>query len=355
MITVLNRDPLLDRRSFLAVLGAAVAPTILGCGTRGRGGASGEVWVEREAYLMGTRLRGQVAALTAAAGIAAMERTFLEVREVEELLSSWMPDSALAHVNTAAPGKPVCVAPELLRILAEVGPWVGATAGAFDPAVGPLVDAWDLRGEGRKPADAELDAALRESGWRGFTLNVPEGTVARLRRGWIDSGGFGKGAAMRAAEHDLRRSGVRAGLLDFGGQLLALGAPAGSGAWPVMVAHPEHRTEAAATLRLRDRSVATSAQSERFVEVGGERFGHVLDPRSGHPVPAWGSVTVVSDDALLADVLSTALFVMGPAEGERWASQHTEAGVLFLRNEQGRVVPSWNKAMEPWLASLNTT
>lgn len=350
---VLNRKHLLDRRSFLAVLGATVAPTMLGSGMHRRGGASGEVWVEREAYLMGTRLRGQIAAPTSSAGIAAMERTFLKVRQVEELLSSWMPDSAIAHVNTSATGEPVRVAPELLRILAEVEPWVGATGGAFDPAVGPLVDAWDLRGEGRKPAHAELNAAVRESGWTGFTLNVAEGTVVRSRRAWIDSGGFGKGVAMRAAEQVLRRSGVRAGLLDFGGQILALGAPAESSAWPVMVAHPERRTEAAATLRLRDRSVATTAQSERFVEVGGKRFGHVLDPRSGHPVPAWGSVTVVSHDALLADVLSTALFVMGPEAGRRWVEEREE-GVLFLEVRGGEVEASWNEAFEQYRVNQRT-
>jgi len=142
---------------------------------------------------------------------------------------------------------------------------------------------------------------------------------------------------------------VRNALWNFGGQVLALGAPAGEAGWRVPVAHPSRREEPVMELVVRDRSVSTTSQSERWVEAEGERIGHVLDPRTGRPVPARGSVTVVASDPLVADVLSTALFVMGPEEGMRWARDRADVGVLFLIERAGTVESRWNPALEPYL------
>lgn len=160
----------------------------------------------------------------------------------------------------------------------------------------------------------------------------------------MDSGGFGKGAALRSVEAVLRAAGICAALVDFGGQGLAVGSsPEGppSGGWTIGVAHPAQRLVPVRELVVRDRSVSTSGQSERP--------GHILDPRSGRPVPAWGSVTVVAPDPMVADILSTALFVMGPEAGPRWADDRSDFGALFLILRHGRVEARWNHSMEPFL------
>jgi thiamine biosynthesis lipoprotein len=319
----------------------APAPTAAAVGVR----------VERESYVMGTVLRGEVAARSREAGMEALERAFAEVRRLEELLSSWRDDSELARVNRAPAGTPVRPAPELLALLEEARRWAEATGGAFDPGVGALTDAWQLRGAGREPSEPELAKALASTGIGRFAFDARAGTVARPDTvGWLDTGGFGKGAALRSVERILRAEGVEAALLDFGGQILALGAPAGEAGWRVAVAHPSRREEAVEALVVRDRSVSTTSQSERWVEAAGERLGHVLDPRTGRPVPAWGSVTVVAEDALSADALSTALFVMGPEEGMRWAKEREDVGVLFLVERAGGVEARWTPAMHRYRA-----
>lgn len=185
-----------------------------------------------------------------------------------------------------------------------------------------------------------------------LALDSVAGTAARRdAAAWIDTGGYGKGAALRAVERALRGAGIRSALLDFGGQVLALGGPEREPAWPVAVAHPARRHEVAARLRLRDRSAATSSASERFVEPDGTRLGHILDPRTGRPVPAWGSVTVVAADPLVADILSTALFVLGPRHGMAWAENREDVGVLFLIEQGDTVIARWNRALEPYRAS----
>lgn len=312
-------------------------------------GAPGGVWVEREAYLMGTTLRGRVLAPWREAGLEAIERAFAEVRRQEALLSSWRDDSELARVNRAPPGAPVRPDPELRALMDEVRRWSDSTGAAFDPAIGALVDAWDLRGEGRRPAAVELRRAREASGWRVFALDSARGTVTRGDSlGWIDTGAFGKGAALRGVRGELEAAGIPAALFDFGGQVLAHGAPPGEAGWEVAVAHPSRRQEPFTVLLLRDRSASTSSSSERWVEEGGERLGHILDPRTGRPVPAWGSVTVVAEDPLAADALSTALFVMGPEEGMRWARDREAVGVLFLVERGGVVEARWNAGLEPY-------
>ncbi|MGH7545140.1 MAG: FAD:protein FMN transferase [Gemmatimonadota bacterium] len=307
------------------------------------------VWVERETYLMGTTLRARVEAESRESGIAAIEAAFGEVRRMEGVLSTWREGTEMARLNAAPVGEWFRASGELFSLLVEARGWWRETGGAFDPGVGSLVTAWDLRGQGRRPAPAELAAALAESGFGHFELDEFRGAIRRTREGaWIDTGGFGKGAALRAAKAALLEAGVRSALLDFGGQLLAFGSQEGGSGWRVAVADPSRRGKPAARLVLHDASAATTAASERFVSVDGERLGHVLDPRSGRPVAAWGSVTVVAEDPLAADVLSTALFVLGPEEGRRWLRAHGDVRALFLEETPEGLAATWSPSLDVW-------
>jgi thiamine biosynthesis lipoprotein len=190
---------------------------------------------------------------------------------------------------------------------------------------------------------------------RRFELREPgDIAVRRDSLAWLDTGGFGKGVALRAAEEALRAAGISSAFLNFGGQVLALGTVDGEDRI-VTVAHPSLRDEEVLRLKLRDRSASTSSQSERWVEVAGRRLGHVLDPRTGEPVAAWGSVTVVAEDPAVADMVSTALLVLGPEAGARWAEDRRDLGVLFLIERDGTLIRRWNRALEPFLVTESTT
>ncbi|MFQ6045555.1 MAG: FAD:protein FMN transferase [Gemmatimonadales bacterium] len=304
--------------------------------------------VERSTVLMGTELRAAVWAPSRGAAINAIEAAFAHVKRADRLLSTWHP-SEITHLNNAAPDRPVRISPELVRVLREVQHWVAATGGAFDPAIGALVDAWDLRGEGRRPEPAALNAALAASGIKQFRLVGDSAAIRRSPRSWIDTGGFGKGWALRRVQAALERHGVASGLINFGGQVMALGRSRDAEHWTVAVANPSERQCAVRALQLTDRSVATTAQSERFVEVDGAMLGHVLDPRTGRPVEPWGSVTVISNDPMVADILSTALFVMGPEQGAAWLDRHPSVAALWLIEREGGVQARWNAAMKAYL------
>ncbi len=297
---------------------------------------------------MGTALRAVVEASGKREGAEAIEAAFGAVREADRLLSTWRSDSDLARLNAAPPGRAVRLPPALGAVLGEVAVWRDALEGAFDPAIGSLIAAWDLRGAGRIPSAPALEAARRQSGPGQFVFRGDSVGERRHEAAWIDAGGFGKGVALRGAGGALRRRGIRSAFVSFGGQVLALGAPPDAEHWRVPVAHPRRRGEAVTALRVRDRSVATSGQSERFVEVAGARYGHVLDPRSGLPVRPWGSVTVVAADPMAADILSTGLFVLGPEPGLAWAGAHGVAALFVIDGDQGMVM-RWSENMERYL------
>jgi thiamine biosynthesis lipoprotein len=273
---------------------------------------------------MGTTLEIAVSSTDRSRGFATIEAGFEQVRAVDSLINDWKSDSELSRLNRSAGGEAIQVSPRLYQLLQEVNRWARETDGAFDPAIGALVDAWGFRGTPHRPDSAGLARAREQSGLKRYQF-LPGAIRLPLKNSWIDAGGFGKGAALRAARAALLARGATAGVMDFGGQVVVFGDTT----WTLDVAHPSRRQEPAVRLRLRDASASTSAQSEHYIELGGERLGHVLDPRTGVPVPAWGSVTVIHPDPLVADLLSTALLVMGPEWGMDWARRH-QVAALFL-------------------------
>jgi thiamine biosynthesis lipoprotein len=283
---------------------------------------------------MGTLLTVRLEAVERTCGLAASEAVLAEVARLEGVLSSWRGDSEVGRLNRAEPGEPQPLSAELYALLAEARRLVAETSGAFDPGVGALLAAWDLQGAGRVPDQEELAAARAASGLALLRGDDAAGTVTRPSAGWrLDTGAFGKGAALRAAAAVLKAHGVGSAVLDFGGQLLVLGAPR-----RVAVADPVTRAlPTPLTLQVGGESVATTSAGERFVTVAGRRYGHVLDPRTGWPVPAWGSVTVVAPDPLAADALATALFVLGPDAARGWAAAHPEHRVVVQELAAGDV------------------
>jgi len=291
--------------------------------------------IARHLAAMGTALSLTVSAPTRDAALRASEAGVREIERIEALLSTWRDDTPLARLNAAAPGIPVTVAPELFNLLKRVFEWEERTGGAFDPAIGPLVKAWGLRSGGRIPSAAELAAARRASGPALFTFEESPPRVSRRDAlAGIDEGAWGKGWALDKAAAALRAAGAASGVLDLGGQILTFGEQTS-----VAVAHPRDRARAVATLHLKDASASTSGNSERGLVVNGRRVGHLLDPETGEPSPDFGSATVVANDGLTADVLSTAFFVLGPERGLALSERLRATGVVnealfFLEGEK---------------------
>ncbi|HEY2954681.1 MAG TPA: FAD:protein FMN transferase [Candidatus Eisenbacteria bacterium] len=294
--------------------------------------------VERARYLMGTVCTAVAEGGDTTAAGAAIAAAFDEIARLEGVMSSWRQDSELSRMNAAAAEAPFRCSPDLFAAVAAALAAAEETGGAFDPTIEPLDRAWDMRGPGRLPAEAEIAAAVARVGWREVALAPGDAAVRFAGPGMgLDLGGIGKGLALDRAAEILASHGVARALLNFGGETLALstGAP-----WTITVAHPVDRLRPVIGFTVRAAAVSTSAQSERGIEVRGRHYGHILDPRTGRPLERSASATVVAVNATRADALSTALLVIGREDARRFAAQHPDLGVLWLE-PAGRAVHAW--------------
>jgi thiamine biosynthesis lipoprotein len=289
--------------------------------------------IQRTARLMGTRATVRISAQDRGAAIAASEAVLREIARVEALLSTWIPSSELSRINHLPINRPTNLHPEVMAWLGELDELGEEFGRSFNPFVGALIDVWDLRGAGRDPTLTELEDALSATGSHTFKINSDQSNIVRLDpAAWIDAGGFGKGIALRLAADTLRARGG-SGVLDLGGQLVVVGdtfhqidilGPGGR-----LPACLTKRTSPTQSVIVSNTSVATSGLSERVVVTEQKRLGHILDPRNGQPAIDWGVVTVAAEDPLVADVLSTALFVLGPEQGMQLAERLASIGVLL--------------------------
>ena len=288
--------------------------------------------VERERYLMGTRcsivLQGDDAAQLEAAATAAFET----IAQLEDVASNWRTDSELSQFNATAKAQAVVPASsDLFDVLARATAWSQRSNGTFDATVEPLTRAYDLRGGGRIPPERERLAAAKLVRGAEVVLDRDTRTVTLPARGMaFDLGGIAKGWAIDRAVEALRARGIERGLINFGGQVFALGAPVGADAWAVEIASPLDRAQGVVTVRLKDRSLATSAASERSLHVGGATINHLIDPHTGRPAAAWGSASAIAASATDADCASTALYVMGAEAGLAWAKGQPDLEAVML-------------------------
>ena len=294
--------------------------------------------VQRARMLMGTLCTAVAQGPDTAAAGAALDESLDQIARLEGLLSPWQPESELSKLNTTGAERRIECSPDLFAVLDSSLALAAETDGAFDPTVEPLMRAWDLRGQGRVPEPGELAELRLRVGWRLVQAFRPLRTVRFQRDSMgLDFGGIAKGYALDRAADVLRRHGLKRAVLNLGGEMVAFSDKA---AWRVTVADPDQRLRPVVRLDVRRAAVSTSGQGERFFEIGGRRYGHVLDPVSGAPIETGATVTVVTRSGTRADGLSTALLVMGRAKAEAFVSDRRDIGALWLERKDG-VLEGW--------------
>ena len=300
------------------------------------------VFVSRDVYLMGTRARLSTYAVTHDSGLATLESALAVLDDAEEELSTWRASSAMSALNRQPVGEPWTADARLCRMFSDVWEWQRATDGAFDPSIGRLLAAWDIRGAGTVPSHEAHERARALSGMALLAFDPGRCTLTRRADVSLDEGAFGKGEALDRAAAAL---GDAPWMIDLGGQISVGGRVPPGGAWSIGVADPRRRDHAALQLRMATGSLSTSAGSERDLVMSGVRVGHIFDPRTGRPATFNGSVTVWHERGLAADALSTALYVMGPKAGLRWAEARGIA-VCYLIPERGTLRVETTRAFE---------
>lgn len=249
--------------------------------------------------------------------------------------SCFQADSLISRINRAAGVEPVAVDEDTFAVLQQARRYGDLTDGAFDVTVGLLAQLWrETMGRRQLPADGDVWQALQLVDWRGILLDEKDRTAMLHRPGQrIDLGGIAKGYAADGLRKLLRQHGVRRALLDLGGTVLSL-----DGRLPVGIRDPFRPAGAPmGTLMLEDRLAVTSGVYERFACLGGHRYHHIVDPRTGYPSKSGlMSVTLVGENGAALDALATAALILGP---EKSMPLLTEQGMdaIFV-TDQGQVL-----------------
>ncbi len=302
---------------------AALALSFAGCGPA-------EPYT-KETFVMGTKAWITIAGLKDAPAEQAALDAFHEMYRIESVMSNWRDSSEVSRLNHESRGRPLAVSPELFSIVDSSFYYSGKTFGAFDVTVRPLVVLWGFEGGSARtiPSDEEIARARALVGYAQVALDKAASTITLPPGMEIDLAGIAKGYAVDRAIAVLRKHGVSNAFVNIGGNIFAMGSAPGKSGWPIGIRDPRGGAETVGTLTLRDQAVATSGNYENFVEIEGKRFGHLMDPRTGQPVSAILSVTVVAPTGLESDALSTGLFVLGPDDAKAAVASLPGVRALF--------------------------
>jgi thiamine biosynthesis lipoprotein len=294
--------------------------------------------LERTHMTMGSELRVSAWTTSDSTATAAMDAVFREFDRLDALMSVWKDGSDIERLNAAAGDQPVRVSAEVrevVRTAHQVSEWTG---GKFDVTFGALSGLWkfDHDQDNQIPDRAEVQKRLPLIDYRRLKIDDEAGTAFLERKGMrAHLGGIGKGYAVDRGVAILRQRGVTDFIVQAGGDMYVSGRR-GERPWRVAIRDPrgpEDRSFAA--LDLTDGSFSTSGDYERFFIRDGRRYHHILDPLLGEPATGCRSVTIVADNATIADALSTGVFLLGPDEGMKLVERlpHVEAVIVSAKNE----------------------
>jgi len=270
----------------------------------------------------------------AKAGLDGVEKAFLEI---DRLTNRFDQKSDVSAVNKNAGIAPVKVSQDVFIIVQTAIEWSDKTDGAFNILIGSAMDLWGFGTEKPMvPAKEELAQALAETDYHKIVLNAEQSTLFLPDKGMVmDLGGVAKGYATDKAVAALKKLGIENALINAGGNVYAMGSKAEGVPWKVGVQDPQDPQGIAAVLSASNSALVSSGDYQRYFEVDGIRYHHILDPATGCPARASRGTTVIMKSATVADVLSTALFVKGPAKGIELAESLNEVGAVMIITRNG--------------------
>lgn len=291
--------------------------------------------VSRSIFAMGTFVEITVFDENRPKAEAAINKALQKIQELSDKFSVFNPSSEISEVNQRAARKSVKVSAEVFEILKTAQKFSRMTDGAFDITVGPLMELWGFhQKQGRVPQEAEIKETLKKVGWENLILDEKNQAVKFARTGIkLDLGGIAKGDAADLAASILKKEKVSSALVNAGGNIFALGSPPEKKFWVVGVQHPRQKIFFAKVF-LKDNACATSGDYENYFIKNRKRYGHIMNPQTGHPVEGILSVTIVAPKAIDTDVLSTAVFVLGLEKGKSLIESLPETFALIIYEDE---------------------
>jgi len=243
-----------------------------------------------------------------------IREAFSEIDRIEKLMSAEDSDSQIFKLNNSGT-QWVELSPEVIQILNRAKEYGDLTDGHFDVTIKPLVDFWmeEVKRWGKMPTGDELGEILKLVDYNNLIIDEEKSRAKLKRKGMgVTLGGIVKGYAIDRVCEVLTSKGIEDALVDIGGDIRAMGAKS----WRIGIVDPRAEGELLGVIQLENKAIATSGDYRRYHLIGAERIHHIINPKTGEPARDSISTTVVAQNSLIADALSTGIFVIGPEKGK---------------------------------------
>ena len=272
-------------------------------------------------------------------GQEAVDAAAEEIIRIENLVSTGLEDSEIAAINRDGAGNVSKDTEEMIRKSMEL---YKDTDGLFDITIYPVMKAWGFTtGDFRIPEKTELQTLLSSMGADRISIDTGGETVSVDDHTEIDLRAIAMSYTSAKVMDDFAEYGVTSGVVSLGGNVQTLGVKTDGSKWRVAVEDPNGEGDYIGVLSVEDKAVITSGGYERYFEENGKTYHHIIDPRTGYPAESGlTSVTIISDDGMLADGLSTSLFIMGKEKSVSFWKEHSDEFDMVLVDEDGNIYVS---------------
>ncbi|MDR2269459.1 MAG: FAD:protein FMN transferase [Sphingobacterium sp.] len=262
-----------------------------------------------------------------------------EIERIENLISEWRPYTQISEVNRNAGIKPVQVDREVFELTKRAIQYARNSQGAFDISIIALDKIWKFDGSmTRMPSEEAIRNSVTKVGYEHILLDSVASTIFLELPGMkIGFGSIGKGYAADRGRDIMKARGIPAGIVNASGDLSSWGSQPNGEPWKIGVNNPFKSHQMVAVLRLNEMAVATSGSYEKYAEIDGKRYSHIINPVTGYPATGLTSVTIYGPSAELANALSTSIMVLGEKEGKKLIRNFPNYRFIFI-TDKGKVV-----------------
>ena len=283
--------------------------------------------------LMGNRFEISILANDENFANTCIDLAVAEISRIEKLLTTFSNDSVTFQINENAGIQPVEVPKEVFDLIFRCQMISKMTQGAFDISYGSIDKKfWNFDLNMTSLPDKDLaKKAVELINYENIILNEKDQTVFLKNKGMrIGFGGIGKGYAAECAKKILKQNGIESGIVNAAGDLTAWGFQETGAPWTIGIADPNKKESVFSTFNITNTSVATSGNYEKFVIIDGKKYSHTIDPKTGYPISGIKSVTIIAENAEIADALATPVTVMGIEVGLNFINQIPNIGCIII-------------------------
>lgn len=302
-----------------------------------------QIAVKQDTVLMGSQFDITIVANDSASATKSINLVIDEIVRIENLISEWKSSSQISEVNRNAGIKPIKVDKEVFNLTKQALFFSEITNGAFDISIAAMDKIWKFDGSMEElPSKEMISKAIEKVGYKNIELNELNSTIFLKLPGMkIGFGATGKGYAADRGKFLMQQLNIVGGIVNASGDMATWGTQANKLPWRIGVNNPFKPYKSLKILEVTNAAITTSGDYQKYVEFNGKRYSHIINPKTGMPATGLISVTVIGENAEMANGFSTSIMVLGYKEGLKLLKNYPKYACLVL-TDKGKIKKSNN-------------